>query len=118
MRSSSFSYKVLSYIPLHIFFQAVRINKSYRKNIQYLVTLSAVGFSFIHWRVLVFTSFSFSPSYINLSTITVFQTSPMVGFLSYRNIPLPADVPSANCIWRLWVSVQYFLSIMQSSFQA
>ena len=38
MRSSSFSYKVLPYILIHIFFHAVRISKSYRK------ILSAVGF--------------------------------------------------------------------------
>ncbi len=61
MRSSSFSYKVLPYTLLCIFFQTVRISKTYRK-IQYFVTLSAVGFLFIHWRVLVFISSSFSPS--------------------------------------------------------
>jgi hypothetical protein len=44
MRSSSFSYKFLSYILLHIFVQAVRSIKSYRKIIQYIVALSAVGF--------------------------------------------------------------------------
>jgi len=44
MRSSSFSYKVLSYILIHIFFHAVRSIKSCRK------ISSCCWFFFIHWR--------------------------------------------------------------------